>query len=368
MPTATDVRRTTGIERACRWGLGSGVLLIGLAVLVPLVTGWQVHATGRLARTVAPLYAQAQPHVGLGTPCALLLAVLGVRYGPGLADRLSWRRLLTTTYAGGLAWGLSLAFVSGPGGLSRATSSHGEYLFSAHRVGGLHALLHGYVERIPLDGPDPWPTHPSGHPPGALLFFVTLVRLGLGSPFVTGLVVTVIGSSVPLAVLVTLRRLGSEGSARAAAPFLVLTPAVLWVAVTADAVFSAVGAWGMASLAVAATTDRRGVRAAAVVAAGLVLGLLPTMSYGLVLYAPLALAVFALTRRWDLFPSVAILAVLPVLALAVGGFAWWEAYPVLRDRYWAGIARSRPAAYWLWADLASLLLSAGPVLGAGPRG
>ena len=58
-------------------------------------------------------------------------------------------------------------------------------------------------------------------------------------------------------------------------------------------------------------------------------------------------------------------AVVPVLAFAALGFRLWEAYPVLHDRYWAGIAAGRPASYWLWGDLAALLISAGPALGAG---
>ncbi|HEY3528023.1 MAG TPA: hypothetical protein VGK78_02655 [Nocardioides sp.] len=365
-PSSQPSSAPTGrVVRGCRWGLGGAVFVVAAAMVVPPVTGWDVRATGSLPHTVAPLYAAFRPVVGIGTPFAMVLGFAGVRYGPALAARLTWRRLLVGAYAGGLAWTLALAFVSGPGGLSRATSSHGEYLYSARRVHDLHALLQGYVARIPLSSPDNWPTHPAGHPPGALLFFVLLVHLGLGAAFATGLVITLIGTSTPVAVLVTLRRLGEEETARRAAPFLVLTPAVLWMAVTADAMFSAVGAWGVAALSVAATTDRAGLRWGGAATAGLLLGLLPTLSYGLVLYATLAFAVPALTRAWRLLPTVALVAVLPVLALAAGGFVWWEAYPVLRDRYWDGIASSRPTAYWLWADLASLALCAGPMLGAG---
>jgi hypothetical protein len=356
----------TRSDRAAPWiGLTAAVVLVVAAMAVPPLTGWIVHATGSLPHTVGPLHAQFRPILGIGTPVALALGYAGVRYAPSLADRLPWRSLLLATYAGGLAWNLALAFVYGPGGLSRAMASPDEYLYSAHRVHDVHALLEGYVARIPFSAPDNWPIHPAGHPPGALLFFVALIHLGLGATFTTGLVITLIGSSAPVAVLVTLRLLGAEASARRAAPFLVLAPAALWVAVTADSMFSAVGAWGVAALALAATTDRAGPRWVSAVVAGLLLGLLPTLSYGLVLYATLAFAVLLLTRAWRLLPVVAVVAVLPVLALAAGGFAWWDAFPVLRDRYWDGLARHRPASYWLWGDLASLTLCAGPVLGAG---
>ena len=58
-------------------------------------------------------------------------------------------------------------------------------------------------------------------------------------------------------------------------------------------------------------------------------------------------------------------ALLVVLGFAAAGFAWWEAYPVLTQRYWEGIASERPASYWMWGNLAALMVSAGPLLGAG---
>jgi hypothetical protein len=101
------------------------------------------------------------------------------------------------------------------------------------------------------------------------------------------------------------------------------------------------------------------------VLAGLVLGVLVMMSYGLLLMGFVALAVLVATKRWLPLPVAALSALAVVLAFAVGGFAWWEAYPVLHDRYWDGIAKDRPAAYWMWANLALLVLSAGPLAFAG---
>ncbi len=54
-----------------------------------------------------------------------------------------------------------------------------------------------------------------------------------------------------------------------------------------------------------------------------------------------------------------------VLAFAAFGFYWWEAIGVLHDRYWDGIARKRPATYWLWGNLAALAFCAGPMVAAG---
>jgi hypothetical protein len=97
--------------------------------------------------------------------------------------------------------------------------------------------------------------------------------------------------------------------------------------------------------------------------AGLLLGCCVLLSYGLILLAVLALAVLWVGGSLRPMPWAAAAALAVVLAFAVAGFAWWEAFPVLRTRYWAGTASSRPAAYWLWGDLAALCVSAGPVIG-----
>ena len=147
-----------------------------------------------------------------------------------------------------------------------------------------------------------------------------------------------------------------------------LGPAAVWLAVSADAVFAAVAAWGICCLAMAATapgipSDWR----CGPSCPGLLLGYAVMMSYGLPLMGLLAVAVLLVARRWEplLIAGGAALAV--VVAFAVAGFSWWEAYPVLRERYLVGIASVRPASYWLWGDLAALAFSAGPVVGAADR-
>jgi methylthioxylose transferase len=197
-----------------------------------------------------------------------------------------------------------------------------------------------------------------------VLFFVGLVRIGLGGDLAAGLVVTVLAATLPLAVLTTLRSLGRESAGRRAAPYLVLTPAAVFLAVSADAVMAVTVAWTMAALAAAARRPpATGWPYAAV--AGIGFGAAVMMSYGLPLAALLALALLLAARRWWPIPFVAAAAFTVVLVFAIGGFAWWQAYPVLSDRYWAGVAAVRPASYWLWGDLAALAVSAGPIIGAG---
>jgi methylthioxylose transferase len=352
---------TRRADRAAWAGLAAAVLLVALAMAVPAVAGWNVHV-----RHFPPLHADWNPRLGPGTLAAVVLAAVGAWQAVTLAERMPWRRLLATTYAAGLAWMLALAFVDGSHGVSRILGTSYEYLPTARATTDLPHTLATYVSRIPYDATGHnWPAHVAGHPPGALTFFVVLVRLGLGSGFAAGMVVTLFAASTAVAVLVTLRTLGAEAMARRVAPLLVFGPAAVWQCVSADAMFAAVAAWGIAALAIAGSARSQGRSVVWSVVAGLLLGYCVMLSYGLPLLALLAVAVLVLARSWRPVVPAVVAAAAVVLAFAAFGFRWWDALPALHDRYWAGVARNRPAAYWMWGNLAALAVSAGPLVGAG---
>ena len=170
-----------------------------------------------------------------------------------------------------------------------------------------------------------------------------------------------LAATTAVAVLVCVRVLGDEAMARRAAPFLVFAPAAVWQAVSADAMFAAVAAWGLAALALAAT--RRSVVWS--LAGGLLLGACVMLSYGLPLLGILALAVLVLGRSWFPLPIAAAAALAVVVAFALLGFSYLDALPALHERYLAGVGGRRPAAYWAWGSVAALAFSAGPLAGAG---
>ncbi|TYL46202.1 hypothetical protein FXB39_14915 [Nocardioides sp. BGMRC 2183] len=352
------------VRRAAAVGLVAAGLLVAAALALPPLLGWEVHERADEIVGVPPLHGFVEIKVGPGTPLALLIGALTVVWGPRVAERLGWRALLLMTWVVGVGWLFGLALVDGPEGLSRVLGNPHEYLETARAVTSVPDLLAGFVDRIPEDAADNWPIHVAGHPPGMLLFFVGLDRLGLGGDLAAGIAVTLVASTLPLAVLVTLRALGREDVARRVAPFLVVTPAAVFLAVSADAVIAVVVAWGLATLALACRGGPSAVRVTWAVIAGLLLGTAVMMSYGMPLAGVLALAVLLAARRWWPLPVAVAAALVVAVLMAVGGFAWWEAMPVLRERYWDGIAADRPASYWWWGNLAALVISAGPALGA----
>ncbi|MEO5921651.1 MAG: hypothetical protein ABIQ01_10975 [Pseudolysinimonas sp.] len=345
-------------SKAAWWGVAVALTLIAAASLIPLLSGWDVRVD------FPPLHAEWDPRVGFGTIPAVLLAVLACRFAIDLARRLPWRVLLLFAIAASAAWMISLALVDGVGGLGSVLDKSSEYLGTARSVTDVSETIHEYISRIPLDSAHNWPVHLAGHPPGALLFFVGLVRVGLGGATAAGLAVIAIAATTPAAVLVTLRRLGAETEARAAAPFLVFGSAAIWMAVSADAAFGAVAAWGLCCLTISATSKR----VAAVIgwgaASGLLLGYCVMLSYGLPLLAVLAIAILLMARTWRPLIGAVPAALAVVLGFAVAGFAWWDAYPILTERYYDGIAAHRPYGYWIWGNLGALAVSAGPIAGA----
>ena len=341
--------------------LVAAVVLLLLAFSAEPLGVW-----GDVHQWLPPLSAHLDPAPGPGLPLALLVAAAVVLQGPHLAATARWGQVLALTWAAGAVWGTGLALLRGwSGGIVAPLAHEDEYLTDVARVQDVGEVLRVYTDRILLTSPDHWTTHNSGHPPLPLLAYAGLDRIGLGGPGASGVVTALVGSTGVVAVLVTLRALGDERRARLAAPFLALTPLVIWTVVSADGAFMAVSAWGLALLALAATADRPGRGVALGVAAGFVLGVGIFLSYGLILMGPLAVAVLLAARSWrPLLPAV-LAAVAVVAAFAAAGFWWLEGQQVLVVRYYQGKAAVRPYSYWVWGNLAVAVFTLGPAVVAG---
>ncbi|WP_246195453.1 hypothetical protein [Halopolyspora algeriensis] len=350
-------------------------LLADLAVV--LAGAWLVWQAGVVGQRLLdrgvnlfldfpPLFASWAPHTGPGTIPAILLALTVVLGGPAVAARLRWAPLLVVTYLTTLAWTVAMTLIDGwRHGVLDKLAGNKNYLAEIDRVDSVPVMLSNFTDNILL-GPGSWAVHVAGHPPGALLVYVWMDRIGLGGVVAGAALCVLVGATVGVGIGATLRALGEEHVARKVLPFTVLMPGVVWVGVSTDGLFAGVLASGVALLACG--TTRRGILGdLAALAGGLLLGLTLYLSYGLVLAGLLPLAVLALTRR--LRPSLA--AVLGVLTVAglftAAGFRWWEGYELLTVRYYQGIASDRPYSYFVWANLACLVLATGPAVLAGLR-
>ncbi len=311
----------------------------------------------------APIFGAWELHASWGTGPAILIAVAAVVWGPTVVQRLSWRALTLGAWATACAWAFALAMIDGwQRGFAGRLTTRDEYLWQVPGITDIPAAVRTFSSRILDYQPDSWTTHVSGHPPGALLTFVWLDRIGLRGGAWAGLLCLLVGSSAAAAVVIAVRALADQQTARRAAPFVAVAPTAIWVAVSADGYFAGVAAWGLALLAVAV---HRAVRFPALIAAaaGLLLGWTVFLSYGLILLGLPAAAVLVSSNSWRaalraLGPA-ALAAVAVAVAFAVAGFYWFDGYTLVQQRYWQGIAKYRPFQYWSWANLACVVCAIG---------
>jgi hypothetical protein len=278
---------------------------------------------------------------------------------PRLARDLSWRLTLALTAMATLAWSIALAVIDGWGGLTRGVRwRRDEYIFEVAGIDSPTAFLSGFTDA--LGG---YVTHVRSHPPGLVLGLWVMDRLGLGgfgwnaALYLTG------GMLALVAVVVTVREVADEGTARRAVPFLVIAPAALWLATTAEALYAGVGAWAVALVVLA--TGRQGRPATlTAIGGGLVFGVLAYMSYGHILLAFIPLAVAASRRRLDVIGLAALGAAPIAVAATAAGFWWFDGLAATRLEYADSVARDRPYGPFLVFNAAAFAIALGPATAA----
>ena len=332
-------------------------------MVVPPSRAGTSHARATCAHSSPPLHGDWDPRLGLGTlpgAAARRCSAGGTAVDAGRAAAVA-RACCSSSYAGGLAWMLALAFVDGPSGhlagaRRTATSTSAPPARSTDVRAARRVTSTGSRSAARTTGR---PTS-AGHPPGALLFFVgagpdrarrRLRRRARGHARR--------GDAPRSRCWSTLRALGAEEAARRAAPFLVLGPAAVFMAVSGRrrrSPRSPRGAWPRwrsprpptATAAAGRWSVRR--RAAARLLRDAVLRPAAARRCSPSRCWPLRAVVAAAAR------SAAVAALAVVLAFAGVGFAWWEALPgAAATATGTASPRDRPAAYWIWGNLAALL-------------
>jgi methylthioxylose transferase len=294
---------------------------------------------------------------GLAMAAAVGLAI--AMYLPVAVQRATWRGALVATTVCALAWWVSLALAEGWSGLVRGPSWSTEYLHDVPQVrADPSAFLRGFTEDI-----GQYEIHVRGHPPGTVMLLAGLDAVGLGGPRWQAAFVLAIAATAPLAVLLAVRDVAGESTARLAAPFVALAPAAIWIATSADAVYMALAAWAVALVVLA--TGRTG-RVALLLSAGAgVVGAAALLgSYGMVLAGVVPLAVVVRRRRAAAALVAATVAIGCVVALVPFGFWWVDGLAATRHEY-ETLDLERP--YWAFfvINLGAWALALGPATAAG---
>ncbi len=279
--------------------------------------------------------------------------------------RLRLRWVVVAASLGTGAFATSLALTDGRDGVLYGAADRAEYLANVASAPPAAEFVRTFVARI-----DDYTVHARGHPPGFVLMLKVLDSVGLDGQWPAAMLSVVATMAVATAVLVTVWATVDAGWARRVAPMVVVAPYALWMVTSADAVFAAVGAWGVAAGAVGLrATGWRAVAAGA--ASGLLLGGLAFLTYGAVtfLLVPAAIAVGGRGRRRPGVAATAISATVGagavVLGFAAAGFSWFAGAAATRIEYWEGTAQFRTWTYFGVANLAVALIALGPASLAG---
>jgi methylthioxylose transferase len=342
-------------------------------IIIAAVVGYQMNRRGLpIVLPRPPLLAFWHPHVGWGTPLAILSLLLGLRLQRLIAV-LRWRRLLLTGWLLNLAWMCSLTLVDGvQRGWIDVLLDPNEYLHDLHRISDPWTFLSSFTHYIAfgpgVDGDLVWTTHVAGHPPLTTLIFWLLARIGLGGGLWAGTLCILVASAASIALPVSLRELGAEAAGRRIVPFIALFPGAVWMAVSADGLFAGIAVSGLALVCRGAMRGR----ILASLVGGLLLGVTVFLSYGLALFGLIVAGAAFLTIRQKGLRSVVVSwlgATAGFIAIAAVhlalGFNWFSGLAALRIRYYQGIASQRPYSYFIYANLAAWLVCCSPLLAIG---
>jgi len=362
LPTRTAPGRSgAGAAAAHRLDLAVVAAVVAFVVIAGVVGRLLTNRGVLIHAGAAPLQGRWEIHAGVGSLLAPAVGLGVVVAARSWVHQARWPTVLGASVAETIAWIGSLALVDGWGrGFADRLTRPDEYLSELPRISGLSGFLRTFNDSVPIDSVDPWTTHVSSHPPAALAPFWLLDRIGLSGGSWAAALCILVGASAVAAALITVRSLGDESMARNLAPFLVLSPAAIWVGVSADALFLGVSAWGVALLAVACHRRTSVWSDVAAAGGGFLLATGLYLSYGLALSLVVAagILVFFGTVRLGLWVTAG--ALLVITGFTVAGFNWLDGSHLVVDRYYAGWGGQRPYTYWVWADLAAFAVAIGP--------
>ncbi len=355
--SSAPARRILPRSRRSDVAVITGLALFAWAALIALCRAWALllEAQGRQLILFTP------PILGgyrTGLPDRIWLPILAgaalIGALPALASRLRWSATLVLGAVGAGLWWLALALVDGREALTRGLLWQADW---ADAIPGINAdparYLSTFVERLPTYG-----IQVRAHPPGLPLVLAGLDRVGLGGPGWAAALVYLSAALGVVAVLVAVREVCDEDTARRALPFVALAPAAAWIAISFDAMYMGVAAWFITLVILA--MRRSGRRADLFAAgAGVLAAACVLLSYGLVLMGCGALIAGIALRRWRPLLIAAGVAMACVLAFVPFGY-WWIAGLFGTKEQYDTFGLDRPYGFFVVNNLAAWALVLGP--------
>jgi methylthioxylose transferase len=336
-------------------------------VIVSVVWGQRVQTDARVKLGAAPLVGAWKWRPGLGTLLPIIVGMVVLVALPVIATRARFALAVASTAVGAVAFTLALAASDGWSHVLDPVVHPTEYWANLATLPPAGDMLHHYgtIEFLLK-----YSVHAKGHPPAFLLLLKMLSAVGLGHPWVAGALSYLGVAVLPVAVLLTVRSVTSENAARTTAPFLALAPYAVWMGTSADALYTAVAASGVACVALALHTASIRRRRFFAVGAGLLLSLGLYFSYGLVPFLILPVVItLALRPSPRVVFEAASLAVATAALVTFGfraaGFWWFDGVRTTRTFYWWGTAQFRPWRYFLVGNLGASLIAVGPAVALG---
>jgi methylthioxylose transferase len=342
----------------------SGMIAI---VLASVMWGRRVQTDARVKLGAAPLVGAWKWRPGLGTMLPITVGIVALVALPRIATRARFALAAASTAVGAVAFTLALAAADGWSHVLDPVVHPSEYWANLATLPPAGDMLRQYGT---IDFLLKYSVHAKGHPPAFLLLLKMLSAVGLGHPWVAGALSYLGVAVLPVAVLLTVRSVASENAARTTAPFLALAPYAVWMGTSADALYTAVAASGVACLALALHAASRRNRWILAFSGALLLGVGLFFTYGLVPFLLLPVIVtFAMRPSRRVVFETAGLAVVAVALVTIGfraaGFWWFDGVRTTRMFYWWGTAQYRPWRYFLVGNLGSSLIAVGPVVALG---
>ena len=336
-------------------------------VITSIVWGRRVQTDARVKLGAAPLVGAWEWRPGLGTLLPIAVGMVALVALPRIATRARFALAVASTAVVAVAFTLALAAADGWSHVLDPVVHPTEYWANLTTLPPAGEMLRHYGT---IDFLLKYSVHAKGHPPAFLLLLKMLSAVGLGHPWVAGALSYLGVAVLPAAVLLTVRSVASENAARTTAPFLALAPYAVWMGTSADALYTAVAASGVACVVMALHSASASRRRSLAFGAGICLSLGLFFTYGLVPFLLLPVIVtFAVRPSRRVILETAGFAIVAGALVTFGfraaGFWWFDGVRTTRTFYWWGTAQYRPWRYFLVGNLGSSLIAVGPVVALG---